>query len=93
METKLDRRTVLKTVGGAGLAAAFGSRALALLGEDALAADAASTCLLTPEATEGPYWVEDAMTRRNVTEGQGGHTARDPLHRAERPNVQDHQER
>ena len=72
METKLDRRTVLKTVGGAGLAAAFGSRALALLSEDALAADAASTCLLTPEATEGPYWVDYAMTRRNVTEGEAG---------------------
>ena len=72
METKLDRRTVLKTFGGAGLAAAFGSRALALLSEDALAADAASTCLLTPEATEGPYWVDYATSRRNVTEGRPG---------------------
>ena len=72
METRLDRRTVLTTVGGAGLAAAFGSKALALLGEDALAADAASTCLLTPEATEGPYWVDYATSRRNVTEGRPG---------------------
>lgn len=72
METRLDRRTVLKTAGGAGLAAAFGARALSLLGEDALAAGAASTCLLTPEATEGPYWVDDAVSRRNVTEGKPG---------------------
>ena len=72
METKLDRRTVLKTAGGAGLAAAFGTRALSLLSEDALAADAASTCLLTPEATEGPYWVDYAVSRRNVTEGKAG---------------------
>ena len=72
METKLDRRTVLKTAGGAGLAATFGARALSLLSEDALAADAASTCLLTPEATEGPYWVDYATSRRNVTEGKPG---------------------
>ncbi|MBA2293556.1 MAG: intradiol ring-cleavage dioxygenase [Actinobacteria bacterium] len=72
MEPKLDRRTVLKTAGGVGLAAAFGARALSLLSEDALAADAASTCLLTPEATEGPYWVEHDMTRRNITEGKPG---------------------
>ena len=72
METKLDRRTVLKTVGGAGLAAAFGSRALALLSEDALAADAASSCLLTRQATEGPYWVDYATSRRNITEGRPG---------------------
>lgn len=71
MESKLDRRTVLRTAGGAGLAAAFGARALGLLGEDALAADAA-TCLLTPEATEGPYWVEYGISRRNVTEGGPG---------------------
>jgi len=72
METKLDRRTVLTTVGGAGLAAAFGTKALALLTEDAEAADAASTWLLTPEATEGPYWVENDLTRRNITEGKPG---------------------
>ena len=72
METKLDRRTVLTTAGGAGLAAAFGTKALALLTEDAEAADAASTCLLTPEATEGPYWVENDLTRRNITEGKPG---------------------
>ena len=70
METKLDRRTVLTTVGGAGLAAAFGSKALALLSEDAEAADAASTCLLTPEATEGPYWVDYATYAAQHHRGQ-----------------------
>lgn len=69
MQTKLDRRDVLKSVGGAGLAAAFGTRALGLLQEDA---EAATTCLLTPEVTEGPYWVEYATTRRNITEGKAG---------------------
>ena len=71
MNDALSRRDVLRTVGGAGLAAAFGARALEYLGEDAEAATI-STCLLTPEATEGPYWVDGALTRRNVTEGKPG---------------------
>ena len=51
MHTELNRRDVLKTIGGAGLAAVFGARALDFLGDDA---QAATTCLLTPEVTEGP---------------------------------------
>ncbi len=69
MQNELNRRDVLKSVGGASLATVFGVRALGLLGEDA---EAASTCLLTPEATEGPYWVENSLTRRNITEGKPG---------------------
>jgi protocatechuate 3,4-dioxygenase beta subunit len=69
MLSELNRRDALKTLGGATLAAAFGARALDFLGADA---QAASTCLLTPEVTEGPYWVENALTRRNITEGKAG---------------------
>lgn len=69
MQIELNRRDVLKSIGGAGLAAAFGTRALSLLSEDA---EAATTCLLTPEVTEGPYWVETTLTRRNITEGKAG---------------------
>ncbi len=72
MNGELNRRDALKTIGGAGLATVFGKRALGLLdlgGEDA---QAATTCLLTPETTAGPYWVEEALTRRNVTEGKAG---------------------
>jgi protocatechuate 3,4-dioxygenase beta subunit len=69
MQNELNRRDALKTVGGVGLAAVFGTRALQLLGDDA---EAASTCLLTPEVTEGPYWVENRLTRRNITEGKSG---------------------
>jgi protocatechuate 3,4-dioxygenase beta subunit len=69
MNDALNRRDVLRTVGGAGLAAVFGARALQFLGEDA---EAATTCLLTPETTEGPYWVDGALSRRNVTEGKAG---------------------
>jgi protocatechuate 3,4-dioxygenase beta subunit len=69
MQSELNRRDVLKSLGGAGLAAVFGARALEALSEDA---HAASTCLLTPEVTEGPYWVDGTMTRRNITEGKAG---------------------
>ena len=69
MQNELNRRDVLKSVSGASLAAVFGVRALDLMGEDA---EAASTCLLTPEATEGPYWIEHSLTRRNITEGKPG---------------------
>ncbi len=68
-DLELNRRDALKSVGGAGLAAIFGARALDLLGEDAAAA---TTCLLTPEVTEGPYWVDGTLTRRNITEGKAG---------------------
>ena len=30
------------------------------------------TCVLAPEQTEGPYYVDDADVRRNVTEGRPG---------------------
>ena len=33
---------------------------------------AAGACTLTRELTEGPYWVENDLTRRNVTEGKHG---------------------
>ena len=64
----MDRRRALESLGVIGLAAVFGPRALAALGEDAQAA----TCLLTPEVTEGPYWIDKTLTRRNITEGKPG---------------------
>jgi protocatechuate 3,4-dioxygenase beta subunit len=33
---------------------------------------AASSCVLTPEVTEGPYWIANHLTRRNITDGQAG---------------------
>jgi protocatechuate 3,4-dioxygenase beta subunit len=69
MHSELNRRDVLKSFGGAGFAAVFGVRALTYLGEDA---QAATTCLLTPEVTEGPYWVENGLNRRTITEGKRG---------------------
>jgi protocatechuate 3,4-dioxygenase beta subunit len=65
----ISRRHVLQSAGVLALAAAFGPRALDALGEDA---SAATTCVLTPEATEGPYWIDTKLTRRNITEGKAG---------------------
>ena len=66
---QMDRRGALKSLGAVGLAAVFGARALDALGEDA---QAATTCILTPEVTAGPYWIDKTLTRRNITEGKPG---------------------
>jgi protocatechuate 3,4-dioxygenase beta subunit len=65
----LSRGALIKAAGGAGLAVAFGARTL-----DALGADAATTatCVLTPEVTEGPYWIDKKLTRRDIREGKPG---------------------
>ena len=62
----------------AGVAAAVGGGAAWKLDEDADAAGplAVSTgvvaCVLTPELTEGPYYVDGAKLRRDITEGKAG---------------------
>jgi protocatechuate 3,4-dioxygenase beta subunit len=70
MNEELSRKAALRTVGGVGLAAIFGVRVLDGLDDEVAAAT--TTCLLTPEVTEGPYWVENALTRRDVREGKPG---------------------
>ncbi len=82
-EDALSRRRALTKLGGLAAAAlgagAWGAREL----RDAPDADAAGTgptavaaglvsCVLTPEQTEGPYYVPGAPVRRNVTEGKPG---------------------
>jgi protocatechuate 3,4-dioxygenase beta subunit len=79
----LSRRGALAKLGGLAVVAlsgtALGTRELL----DAEEADAARngpagvssglvSCVLAPEQTEGPYYVEDAAVRRNVTEGKPG---------------------
>lgn len=32
----------------------------------------AASCVLSPEMTEGPYWIDDELTRRDVTENVHG---------------------
>ena len=31
-----------------------------------------ATCVLSPETTEGPYWIDDALSRRDIREGKAG---------------------
>jgi protocatechuate 3,4-dioxygenase beta subunit len=79
----LSRRGALAKLGGFAVVALSGGAigARELLGpEDAGAAGSGPaavsaglvSCVLAPEQTEGPYYVEDAAVRRNVTEGKPG---------------------
>jgi protocatechuate 3,4-dioxygenase beta subunit len=67
------RREALIGLGGVGGGALWellrGGGAVA---RAATAADAAAACVLSPEVTEGPYWIANHLTRRNITEGKPG---------------------
>ena len=68
-ERTFSRSALIKSAGGAGLAVAFGARVRDAFGADL---DTAATCVLTPEVTEGPYWIDDKLTRRDIREGKPG---------------------
>jgi protocatechuate 3,4-dioxygenase beta subunit len=70
----LNRRELLRLAGGGvGMLALTAAAARAAGGVfGTRAASAESSCELTPEQTEGPYYLEDALVRRNVTEGRPG---------------------
>jgi protocatechuate 3,4-dioxygenase beta subunit len=75
-EPKLTRRASLLKLAGLAVTAAGGS---ALLGsetaEGAGPAGVASgqvSCVLTPELTEGPYYISGEAVRRDITEGKPG---------------------
>lgn len=59
---RMRRREALLALGGLGVGAAFGVRAL-LRAETALAAP---DCLLQREVTEGPYYLDLDLVRRNI---------------------------
>ncbi|WP_427164135.1 intradiol ring-cleavage dioxygenase [Streptomyces sp. C1-1] len=69
------RRSVIATLGGATLGvAALGfatTQATAAAEPDAVARPAAA-CILTPEQTEGPYYLDLETVRKNITEGKAG---------------------
>ena len=81
--TRISRRETLTKLGGllVGAAAVGGLRAadaLSATDEETSRAGPAGvesgavTCVLAPEQTEGPYYLDDAQVRRNVTEGKAG---------------------
>jgi len=68
--SRLLRRREALTIAGLGLTGALGARASGVLGTQG--AEAAGSCVLSPEVTEGPYWIANNLTRRNITEGRPG---------------------
>jgi protocatechuate 3,4-dioxygenase beta subunit len=67
-ELRLTRRDSLLRLGGFAVTA-LGLRAAL----ESVPADAASvSCILTPEQTEGPYYIAGEKLRRNITEGRPG---------------------
>jgi len=66
----LRRREAVLTLAGLGLTGALGARASGVLGTPG--AEAAAACVLSPEVTEGPYWIDNNLTRRGITEGRLG---------------------
>jgi protocatechuate 3,4-dioxygenase beta subunit len=71
MEHKLTRRGSIVALGGLAATAAGWKADEAGAGPAAVASGAVS-CVLTPEMTEGPYYVPGEAVRRNITEGRRG---------------------
>ncbi len=75
MDERLTRRTSLLRFGGL-VSVALGAGSLEL--DDALGAGPAGVasggvkCVLTPEQTEGPYYIAAEKVRRNITDGHPG---------------------
>lgn len=76
---RLSRRRALGLAGaGVAVMTAQPLFRLAGAGANAVAQTAATeaACMLTPELTEGPYYLDDARVRRNITEGRPGRSLR-----------------
>jgi len=71
MEQRITRRRSLVALGGLAAAAA-GWRAEDAGAGPAAVASGAVSCVLTPEMTEGPYYIPDEAVRRTITEGLPG---------------------
>jgi protocatechuate 3,4-dioxygenase beta subunit len=69
--SKLTRRESLLAAGGLVAAALLPEVADAASGPAGVSSGAIS-CVLTPELTEGPYYVPNENVRRNITEGKPG---------------------
>jgi protocatechuate 3,4-dioxygenase beta subunit len=74
-DSKLTRRGSLVRLGGF-LATAVGAAGLKIETSEgagpAAVASGAVTCVLTPEQTEGPYYIANEALRRNITDGRPG---------------------
>jgi protocatechuate 3,4-dioxygenase beta subunit len=74
LETPITRRGSLLALGGLAAAALGWKADVALSAGDGPAgvATGAISCVLTPELTEGPYYVSGEKIRRDITEGRPG---------------------
>jgi protocatechuate 3,4-dioxygenase beta subunit len=74
-DSRLTRRGSLVRIGGF-LATAAGAAGVKIETSEgagpAAVASGAVSCVLTPEQTEGPYYIADEAVRRNITEGRPG---------------------
>jgi protocatechuate 3,4-dioxygenase beta subunit len=74
-DPRLTRRRSLVRLGGF-LATAIGAAGLKVETSEgagpAAVASGAVSCVLTPEQTEGPYYIANEALRRNITEGRPG---------------------
>jgi protocatechuate 3,4-dioxygenase beta subunit len=71
MDKPITRRTSLLTLGGLAAGALGWKVETASAGPVAVASGAVA-CVLTPELTEGPYYLPNEAVRRNITEGRPG---------------------
>ena len=71
MDELLTRRGTLLRLGGL-VAAGLGIEAWQAGEGPAGVASGAVKCVLTPEQTEGPYYIANERVRRNITEGKRG---------------------
>ncbi|MEW6581910.1 MAG: intradiol ring-cleavage dioxygenase [Actinomycetota bacterium] len=77
-DVTMRRRDLLVALGAIGAGAMWlASRAGDATARAAVAGAAAgqaqnATCVLTPEQTEGPYWIDTTLTRRDVRAGRPG---------------------
>lgn len=69
-----NRRAVLAA--GAAAAAGLGAGKMGVFAQDSAtpdsAASAANACVLTPELTEGPYFLDGDLIRQDITDGRPG---------------------
>jgi protocatechuate 3,4-dioxygenase beta subunit len=71
-DPRLTRRASLASLAGGVLAlAGWRARSAGAAGPEAVASGLV-TCVLTPELTEGPYYIAGERLRRNITEGRPG---------------------
>jgi hypothetical protein len=68
----LTRRKVLTAVAGIGIAGFVLGRNRRTGAKEQTAHSGAKVCVLTPEATEGPFYFDPKLVRSDITEGKRG---------------------